>query len=574
MNTNLNNLWSSLLVEELTRNGINHFCLASGSRSSPVIASVARHPQTKKIVHFDERGAAFHALGYGRATGKAAVVVTTSGTALANTWPAVVEASMDRLPLMILSADRPPELRDTGANQTIDQVKFFGDYIRWQVDLPCPDEKIAPEFLLTAIDQAIYRSQQPLPGPVHINAMFREPLVTELDPKNPQDYLSSLAAWGESKKPFTRYSAPTRAVPEEVLKEIASILHSTEQGILVIGALSNERDRNAALQWVEQLRWPVFADITSGLRFQSSNNCFIPYYDALLNAKNLPLEPKVVLHIGGRVTSKRLLEYLEKQDLAHYILVNDHPTQQDPLHQATLKVETDIHLFCDALRQKTGMRSLSPWLQNWKAKSNHVDSIFEETFPLNEKVSEPGIARWISKIIPKEQGLFLSSSLPIREFDLFAAAQDSRVPTAANRGASGIDGTLASASGFAQGLQRPVTVVLGDLALLHDLNSLALIRSSEIPVITVVFNNNGGGIFSFLPIAEFKDIFEPYFGTPHQLNFKSAAKMFELEYHCPKTIQDFVETYSEACNNPKSTLIEIQTDREENYALHQKLLQR
>ncbi len=573
MSPNFNPLWSSLIVEELVRNGANHFCLASGSRSTPLIMAVARHLQAKKTLHFDERGASFHALGYGRATGLPAVVVTTSGTALANAWPAVVEASLDHVPLIILSADRPPELRDSGANQTIDPVKFFGDYVRWQTDIPPADEKILPEFLLTTIDQAFYRTQSSPRGPVHLNIMFREPLITERPKKEPRSYLSNIASWRESRKPFTSYKPPFRTLAQEELKELASILNSTEQGLILAGTLSNERDRKTVNELAESLQWPLLPDITSGLRLGNTNSCRIPYYDAILSSKDFLLHPKVVLHVGGRVISKSLLRYLEQQHLSHYILINNHPYRQDPIHRLTMRIETDLSDLISSLKSYISPKPHpSRWSMEWKKRVEPIERLLEKNLLRSGKISEPGAARSISKLIPKDHGLFLANSLPIREFDLFASLEGSPVPIAANRGASGIDGTLASATGFAQGLKRPVTAVLGDLALLHDLNSLALARSSETPIIIIVFNNNGGGIFSFLPVAQFKEVFEKYFGTPHHLTFESAANLFGLGYEAPNSMEQFAEVYQKACQNKKTTLIEIKTDRQENYRLHQQLL--
>lgn len=568
--SNLNTVWASLLVDEFIRNGIDTFCFASGSRSAPLILAIAKNPKAKKIVHFDERGAAYFALGYGRATGRPSLVVTTSGTAVANTWPAVVEASLDCVPMIVLSADRPPELRETGANQTIDQVKLFGDYVRWRIDLPAPDTKISPAFVLTTVDQAVYRSRRSPQGPVHINCMFREPLAPEQNGEEYRDLLSPLQDWEEGEGTYTDYRAPYLSIGTGALEAITSILNSTRKGVLVVGGLRSRRDQKAVERLIQKLGWPTFADITSGLRL-SSGPLMIPYYDTLLELERLSPAADVVLHLGGRVTSKHLLLWIEKNRPKHHLVVNDHPFRYDPTHSVTERFEADLVDFCAAIESQVEGAIDRSWLEKWKGPNDSIDSILERALSKDDTLSGPSVARVLSRSIPAIHALFLASSLPIRELDRFAATGGPPIRIASNRGASGIDGTVATAVGFALGLQQPVTLFTGDLALLHDLNSLSLIRSSEQPIVIVVLNNNGGGIFSFLPIARFKDLFEPYFGTPHNLHFKEGARMFGIDYASPRSITDFSQLYTDACRRGRPTLIEVRTDREEEHRRHLRL---
>ena len=567
---NLNQLWANLLVEELVRNGVDYFCLAPGSRCAPLTTAIASSPRAKTVLHYDERGVAFHALGYGRATGRPAVVVTTSGTAVANVLPAVVEASEDQVPMIVLTADRPPELHDAGANQTIEQVMIFGPYLRWENNLPCPTTEIKPETVLTAVDQALYRSRSSPHGPVHLNCMFREPLAPVSSGEDYGTYLSSLARWQKSGKPYTICTPSMQAAHEESLNDLVTTLNSATRGLLIVGALRDKTETEAVRRLSDKLGWPVLPDITSGLRLGANSTHTIVHYDQILAAgKFLSAHlPDVVLHLGGRLTSKRLLEYIEGSRPNEYIVIDDHPFRYDPSHLATAKIESAIDSFCDALCSRLNSRKSSPWLQDWQRASRLVDEALKNFAAKSSGLSEPLVARLISQEIGAQCGLFLGSSMPVRDMNIFGATDGPQVRVAANRGASGIDGTVASATGFARGLNHPVTLLIGDLALLHDLNSLSLVRSLDLPMTIVAVNNNGGGIFSFLPIAQFEDIFDRYFGTPHNLDFEGAARMFGLGHARPSSKSAFVEAYKAAAKKQKSTLIEVVTQRKENYDLH------
>ncbi len=571
---NMNVLWGSLIIEELIRQGIDYFCLSPGSRSTPLTAAVARHPRARNTICYDERGAAFHALGYARGSGKPAVLICTSGTAVANYLPAVAEASIDRLPLIILSADRPPELHETGANQAFPQSGIFGEYVRWQFNFPCPDEAISPRFVLTTIDQAVYRATSPLPGPVHLNLPFREPLEPTPLPL-PEDYLSPIDEWQNHSRPYTRYTPPERGLTEETIGKLQEKIAATRRGLFVVGRLKSESDRAAVRECAEKLGWPVLADIQSGLRMGNAPETALSYFDLLLLSPRFSaeLQPETILHIGGPLTSKRFLQFIVSSSFAEYILVQNHPFREDPAHRVTWRLESDISRFCRRLSRGAAARIDPEWREALTGKSRQVGEMLDNLLAETNGLKEAWIARLLSRNIPAEHTLFLASSLPIREMDMFADPSGAAVPVAANRGVSGIDGTIASACGYAAGLNRPVTILIGDLALLHDLNSLSLIKSLSQPVIIVLLNNHGGGIFSFLPISKFKDIFEPYFGTPHNYQFKEAAKLFDLDYAAPSANSEFLAVYRNAAENGNSTLIELRTDRQENVILQQKIRQ-
>jgi 2-succinyl-5-enolpyruvyl-6-hydroxy-3-cyclohexene-1-carboxylate synthase len=555
-------------VEELVRCGVDFFCVAPGSRSTPLVAAIAANDKAQSLVHFDERGTAFAALGYARATGRPAAWITTSGTAVANGLPAVVEASTDGVPMILLTADRPPELRQTGANQTIDQPDIFGDYVRWRFDLPAPDPTIDPAMVLTTVDQAAYRARRSPHGPVHLNLMFREPFLPEED-----DVLAGPSPWAEGDEPYTRYAATKSAVDETEIQALWQTLRQVKRGLVVAGRLASHKQGEAVLRLAGALGWPLLPDIGSQVRLGTDSENLAAYYDALLASDSFAEAhaPEVVVHVGGRALSKRLEQFLGRSRPDPYIVVRENPFRLDPAHRVTHSIEADVVDFCAAIVRvatEDPPDEDASWMSGWREASERVGHSLNgiSTTELNE----PFVARSVSRNVPHDHGLVVASSMPVRDLDTYAAIGGVPVPVAANRGASGIDGTIATAAGFARGLGRPVTLLIGDLALLHDFNSLAMLR--DVPVVVVVLNNDGGGIFSFLPVANHEEFFEPYFGTPQGVGFRPAAEMFGLQYERPETTEEFVELYRKACARDSSTLIEVRTDREENVRLHGELL--
>jgi 2-succinyl-5-enolpyruvyl-6-hydroxy-3-cyclohexene-1-carboxylate synthase len=572
--SDINTLWGALLIEELIRNGSHYFCLSPGSRSTPLTLAIARHNHARTIICHDERGAAFHALGYARAMGKPAVLVCTSGSAAAHYYPAVVEAAMDRLPMLILSADRPPELQDTGANQTIRQSALFGAYAKWHVNLPCPDPVIAAATLLSAVDQALYQACATPSGPVHVNCPYREPLVPSGETSDDEGYLTTLAAWRTTNKPFTEYLPLTRQPADHQVQQVKTLLQGTRNGLIAIGRLNNEAERRSVKHLLAVLKWPAFVDVASGLRLSQSARSVVHYYDQLLlwDAFCATHRPETLLQIGSRFVSKRFLAYLQQTPCPpQHIIVKNHPYRYDPSSTITHHLETDIAAFCEALLDNMTPSPAPEWNHAFLARSALVDRIVSTTVNASQSLSEIAVARLVSERLPADQGHWLGNSMPVRDMDMYASPFGSAEQIAANRGASGIDGTVAAASGFAVGLHKPVTVVLGDLALLHDLNSLELVMRCPVPLVIIVINNNGGGIFSMLPIANFPDVFETYFATPTNLSFKAAAQLFGLAYVKPNTTREFLVAYDQALAATTATLIEVVTDRQENARLHREL---
>ncbi|BBM85460.1 2-succinyl-5-enolpyruvyl-6-hydroxy-3-cyclohexene-1-carboxylic-acid synthase [Candidatus Uabimicrobium amorphum] len=567
---NINAFWSSLIVEECLRNKITHFCISPGSRSSPLTCAIARATKAHKKIFYDERAAAFYAVGYARATGKPAVLVCTSGTAVANYLPAVVEAAVDHIPLIILSADRPPELLSTGANQTITQPNIYGHYCTWQTNLPCATEEIPATFVLTTIDQAIYQATN-FRGVVHINCMFREPLAPSKGELSDQ-YIDICPRWVNSTKPYTFYES-TIVQPQD-FSYIVSEVERARRGIIVVGRLNNNEDMHSIEKFLMECGWPVFVDMCSNLRLKTHEN-FMRHFDSILLDKPKWKDYKAdcIIHIGEQFISKRLLQFIDYCQPQTYIVVKRSSRRFDPQHIVTHHIQSDCSVFCRAMYEHTPWNIDENFKKSLQEKQQVIENVqqkYLETVPL---LNELSVVMFITELLHcGNQGLFVGNSLAIRYFDMYAQGKEN-IFVSSNRGASGIDGNLATAVGMAQGLQGGITVVLGDISLLHDLNSLLLLKNSDFPIYLVVLNNQGGSIFEKLPIAEFVDVFEEYFITPHNLTFEKAAEMFSIDYFFPKTTQDFCQMYQSCLQQKKSCFIEIKTSRHYNTQIQEKLNQ-
>ena len=572
---NVNALWAALLVEELVRQGVGLFVVAPGSRSAPLAVAVAKaasEGRTDWLVHADERAAAFVALGWAKATGRPAAVVTTSGTAVANLLPATVEADAAGVPLLLLTADRPPELRETGANQTIRQPGIFGSFVRWSFDVPPPDAAIDAAFVLTTAAQAAARSIAPA-GPVHLNLAFREPLGAEPDGTDAAVLTAHLGRWTESCLPYTRgWGGDLEAGPARVL---AHAMSRVTNGVVILG--SDERLSASAAEMARRLGWPLLLDVSAADRLDAPDGA-VPFHDLVLTSASFAEthRPDAVVLLGGRPVSKRLASYVDNARPNLYIVVRPGPERYDPGHGVTDRFLTDSARFSQMVlgALPTAPAGPSAWVQVWQRASEAAE--YAAMDAVGHDLSEPFIARAAARLAP---ALVVAASMPVRDVDTFAAADGGAARVFANRGASGIDGTVATAHGVARGLGEPAVLLIGDLALLHDQTSLMLLRDGPHagpPVVVVVVNNDGGGIFHFLPVARGAfplpaGVFEAAFGTPHGLTFRHAAAQVGLAYHAPTTADGFEAALAEALASGASAVIEVTTDRAENEALHARI---
>jgi 2-succinyl-5-enolpyruvyl-6-hydroxy-3-cyclohexene-1-carboxylate synthase len=559
-------LWCAVIVEELIRQGAGFFCISPGSRSTPLTLAVASNPKARFRMFPDERSAGFYALGYTRATGMPAVLICTSGTAVANYFPAVVEASADAQPMLVLSADRPFELLEAGANQTIRQQDIFGGYSRWSFELPEPGTATPLASLLSTIDQALRRSLGSPAGPVHLNLPFREPLEPEA-PDFTHPWAAPLEAWRVSGEPWSRFALPLREPRAESIAALREILAGAERPLFVAGNMSNAADGEAVAALADSLGVTLFADLTSGIRLSSTCT---PWQLAFQNeALTDRFQPDVVLHFGGPLIGKQPAAALRKHPPLHYVVVREHPSRFGPDHNVTLTLEASPASVASALE---ACREPLPGVDCRAAFAAASRIIDEAVCKPGEPVNEISAPRIVSALTGSDHALFVANSMPARDMDLYAAPVAQKpLQVALNRGVSGIDGIISTAAGFSAGLGRPATLLIGDISFLHDLNALCLLGHPWNPLIVIVLNNHGGGIFSFLPIAAQTDRLDECFATPQNFSIESAAKTFGLGYECPETNHDFTKVYTEALKGNRSLVIEVKSDRQENLRLHREI---
>lgn len=572
-----NRLWGELIIDEVARCGCRSAWVCPGARSAPLAAAAARSARLTVSICIDERAAGYQAVNAARAAGAPAAVICTSGTAAANLLPAAVEAALSGVPLLLLTADRPPELRDTGANQTIDQPDLFGRAAAWRFDVPVPDARIDPAAVLTTVDQAVHRARTAAAA-VHLNCMFAEPLLDAGDDRSDGSDRRS------GDRPYTTYAAAPAEPSREAVAETAAAVRGATAGLLAVGPLPATADRSAIASLAAALGWPTIADLQSGLRFAPDDRPAPPivrHHDLVLDhaGGTLPA-PDVVLHLGGRLTSKAYLALLGSSRPNACIHVAEHPRRIDPEHVVTGRVQAAADRFCSALeaelRSPIGAGGL-----NAAGAAGLIDAgaaagaAVAAALDAEPAASEPAAAADLIELLPAGWGAFGGGSMPIRDLDTFAEAALPRtgpLAVGANRGASGIDGTVASAAGYAAGLQAPVGALAGDLAVLHDLGSLAVLARAPQPVVLVVLNNDGGGIFSFLPaLTAQDDVFERCFGAPHGFRFEHACRMFDLDYHRPATRAQTRAALKRCFAAGRPALIEVATDRQRNLALHRRL---
>lgn len=537
---NVNTLWSSVLVETLNHLGLSTAIICPGSRSGPLAVAFAQHPQIETIPVLDERSAAFFALGIARRSGLPVVLVCTSGTAGANFYPAVIEAEASRAPLLILTADRPPELRNCHAGQAIDQVKLYGQYPRWQVELALPSSELdLLSYLRQSGVHAWERSQWPVPGPVHLNIPFRDPLAPVADPDTEilaEDF--SIDSFFSAVQPC-QPAQPT--LSEQTIKSCWQTWQSCDRGIIIAGPAqpSNPEQYCLAVAHLAQgLGWPVLGEGLSPIRNWADFNAYlVSTYDFLLRNQPLAtqLQPQQVICLGELPTSKVLRAWLAHLRPQTWILdPTDHNV--DPLHSRSTHLRISIEEWVSqwkgassALPISPDRTTLVPYTHKWLRAEQTLKTKINQIMHHQTELCESKVAWLLSQSLPSGTPLFIANSMPIRDVEYFWQPGMLRVQPYFNRGANGIDGTLSSALGISH--HQPSSVLLtGDLALLHDTNGFLLRHYWQGHLTIIVLNNQGGGIFQMLPIADFDPPFTDYFRTPQQINFEQLASTYNVDW--------------------------------------------
>lgn len=577
--TNRNIFYAEILVDELTRAGLKTVCLAPGSRNTPLVMAFAKHPHIKVYSHLDERSAAFFALGIGLATGTPSAVVCTSGTAVANFFPAVIEATQSSIPLLVISADRPPELRDSGANQTIDQVKIFGDYPLWAVDLPTPEgnpSALTIRYLRSIANRAVATTMGIRKGVVHINMPFRkplEPIVVESDiTLVPDDGLAR-----DESLPYIAYQTAQPKADDQTIRQFCDLITSTPKVLLICGTHCPPNLYNELYRW--DLDIPTLVDGASGLRFGLTYA--ISAYDTFLNMPhNLPT-PDVVVRFGYVPTSNWLNSYLDKLP-AHVrrVHIHENGVWADDSYRTDWFIHADPEDFLmrvmdelNMTEEPFSMREPSDFYTAWQTLERATWEAL--TSELADTWFDGAIVHRAVNLLPEESILFVGNSLPIRHLDQFGRGTNKRIHAYGIRGASGIDGNISVALGLGAGHgDNPLCAIIGDITAYHDMNGLLAVRRCGIPITLVVINNDGGGIFHRLPIAQFEPEFTDYFLTHHGLNFKPVAELYGLDYANPTTFAEFDAIFTDSINGRKAMLIEVKTDSQADFDTRKALLAR
>jgi 2-succinyl-5-enolpyruvyl-6-hydroxy-3-cyclohexene-1-carboxylate synthase len=571
--TNANTALASAFVEELARAGVRRAVVSPGSRSTPLAVALWRAPEIAATVILDERSAGFFALGAAQANGEPVVLLCTSGTAVANYHPAVCEADESALPLIVLSADRPPELRGIGAGQTIDQIKVFGSSVRWfcEVGTHDADDEGLLHYRSVACRALAAARGETRPGPVHLNLPWREPLapvpvegaVTASDP---------LALEGRAGRPLTAVTRIDLEPSSFLLEEVAGHVGDAISGVIVAGRQLDPELREPLAHLARASGFPILAEPTSQLRCGPHDRTrVITTYDQLLRDERFArsVVPELVLRFGEMPTSKPLRAWLAASG-ADQIVVDPLGGWNEPSRRAAAVLRADPTELAAgwAARLEKGERGAP---ETWIAAERVARRVLEEELGPGAQLSEPALHLALGRAHRDGDLVYTASSMPIRDQESFLEAAEADALFLSNRGANGIDGLISSGIGAAHASGRPTTIVSGELGLLHDLGGLAALRQVSTPVRIVVIDNGGGGIFHFLPQAETMDgdEFEALLGTPQGVDVARAATLFDLPHCRLESLAELPDALAAGTG-----LIEVRTDGRANLEVHRRLTKR
>ncbi len=547
--SSFNRRWAAVILEALTRHGVRHVCIAPGSRSTPLTLAAAENRAFIHHTHFDERGLGHLALGLAKASDAPVAVIVTSGTAVANLYPALIEAGLTGEKLVLLTADRPPELIDCGANQAIRQQGIFASHPAQTLSLPRPTRDIPARWLVSTVDNALGALRA---GALHINCPFAEPLYGEMDDTD-LDWQQALGDWWQSDKPWLR-------APAELSSPIQRdwFFWRQKRGVVLAGRMSAEEGKQVA-QWAQRLGWPLIGDVLS----QTGQP--LPCADLWLGNARAVTEleqAQIVVQLGSSLTGKRLLQWQATCTPEEYWLVDPHEGRLDPAHHRGRRLVSGVAdwLELHPAEKRAPWASEIPELsrQAWALTAQHSDAF-----------GEAQLAHRIHRYLPEQGQLFVGNSLVVRLIDAFSRLP-AGYPVFSNRGASGIDGLISTAAGVQRASARSTLAIVGDLSALYDLNALALLRQASAPFVLMVINNNGGQIFSLLPTPQSER--ERFYLMPQNVQFEHAAAMFSLRYQRPESWDELESALNTAWSKPGATLIEVVVNDSDGAQMLQNLL--
>ena len=548
-------------VDELARCGMREACTSPGSRSTPLVLSLAREPRIRATSHIDERCGGFFALGLAKASGRPVALACTSGTAAANYAPAVIEAREARVPLLVLTADRPPELRDLGAGQTIDQVKLYGSAAKWYLEVdehPATPERV--RWLRQLACRAFWTALDGRPGPVHLNFSLREPLV--LDEPLPDEEPGGRADGGPwVRRPWVPHEAGPRTV-----EALATEILASPRAVIVAGRAERDPQLGPALTaFASRAGVPLLAEPLSGARRPPAA---IAHYDALLRDPEFAAAhaPTLVLRVGDLPTSKPLRQWLQGLDTAVQIAFDPESAWQDPAGVVGTIVSADPRTTLAKVAERMPRAVAPEWLDRWRRADRAAAQAIAATLgPAG--LSEPRVAAELGVRLPPNATLVVASSMPVRDVETFFPVRDDPPRVLSNRGANGIDGTVSTAFGVAAAY-GPAVLLTGDVALAHDIGGLLAASRLDVKLTIVVLDNDGGGIFDFLPVSSEGADFERHVATPHGLDFAHAAALYGCDHVAAEDAEGFRAALDRALTAERTTIIAVRTDRKENVTLH------
>ncbi|MEL2241779.1 2-succinyl-5-enolpyruvyl-6-hydroxy-3-cyclohexene-1-carboxylic-acid synthase [Leclercia adecarboxylata] len=547
--SSFNRRWAAVILEALTRHGVRHVCIAPGSRSTPLTLAAAENRAFIHHTHFDERGLGHLALGLAKASDAPVAVIVTSGTAVANLYPALIEAGLTGEKLVLLTADRPPELIDCGANQAIRQQGIFASHPSQTLSLPRPTRDIPARWLVSTVDNALGALRA---GALHINCPFAEPLYGEMDDTD-LDWQQALGDWWQSDKPWLR-------APAELSSPIQRdwFFWRQKRGVVLAGRMSAEEGKQVA-QWAQRLGWPLIGDVLS----QTGQP--LPCADLWLGNARAVTEleqAQIVVQLGSSLTGKRLLQWQATCTPEEYWLVDPHEGRLDPAHHRGRRLVSGV---ADWLERHPAEKR-APWASEIPELSRQAWAL---TAQQSDAFGEAQLAHRIHRYLPEQGQLFVGNSLVVRLIDAFSRLP-AGYPVFSNRGASGIDGLISTAAGVQRASARSTLAIVGDLSALYDLNALALLRQASAPFVLMVINNNGGQIFSLLPTPQSER--ERFYLMPQNVQFEHAAAMFSLRYQRPESWDELESALNTAWSKPGATLIEVVVNDSDGAQMLQNLL--
>ena len=556
MNINKNYAWTTLFVKRLEKLGVRDVAVSPGSRNTPLTLAFAASGKIKQHIFIDERASAFFALGIAKAAGRPVAVVTTSGTATAEIYPAIIEAYLTRVPLIVCTADRPEYLRNTGANQTINQENLYKNHIRFFHDFRLPKlSKSRLQTLMRITDKAYFISAKKDRGPVHLNFPFEKPLEPGIkDSEIEEDFFEEI---------INSAIINTANKKNKLSKKFIEEVVTARKVLILLGAIENPKEEKSVISLSEKLKAPLIADGISSARFLAKNeNVISTAASVFKSGVHESLDPDLIIQFGKAPTTNALLSFFEMTS-AKKILVNEFGDAHDPSRSFSKLIKTGIPEFTNelisAVKEKKIKRDAG-YLSLWKNTEEKISNFKSEFLAGTKESFEGKIIAELFEALPDKANLFIGNSAPPRDADVFSGKMKKEIKIFSNRGASGIDGIISTAGGVSIKSKVPTFLLIGDVSFLYDISSLGSLAGIGTDLTIVLLNNNGGGIFTMLPVYNEKKYFNKYFKTPTNADFNKITEAFGCGYFYVKNLSELKSALAQSVKKGGVNVLEFTTD--------------